>query len=98
RFSRDWSSDVCSSDLNDLDVPGTQGSQKQILILVGKGREGWNCRSLFGVAMFRSPQSKIFVLQATMRCLRKITSEQLTATVFLRSEERRVGEARRSRR
>lgn len=68
---------------NDLDVPGTQGSQKQILILVGKGREGWNCRSLFGVAMFRSPQSKIFVLQATMRCLRKITSEQLTATVFL---------------
>jgi len=71
---------------NDLDVPGTQGSQKQILILVGRGREGWNCRSLFGVAMFRSPQSKIFVLQATMRCLRKITSEQLTATVFLSKE------------
>jgi len=71
---------------NDLDVPGTQGSQKQILILVGKGREGWNCRSLFGVAMFRSPQSRIFVLQATMRCLRKITNEQLTATVFLSKE------------
>lgn len=71
---------------NDLDVPGTQGSQKQILILVGKGREGWNCRSLFGVAMFRSPKSKIFVLQATMRCLRKITTEQLTATVFLSKE------------
>lgn len=71
---------------NDLDVPGTQGSQKQILILVGKGREGWNCRSLFGVAMFRSPKSKVFVLQATMRCLRKITEEQLTATVFLSKE------------
>jgi hypothetical protein len=71
---------------NDLDVPGTIGSQKQILILVGKGREGWNCRSLFGVAMFRSPQSRIFVLQATMRCLRKITTEQLTATVFLSKE------------
>lgn len=71
---------------NDLDVPGTLGSQKQILILVGKGREGWNCRSLFGVAMFRSPQSKIFVLQATMRCLRKITENQLTATVFLSKE------------
>ena len=68
---------------NDLDVIGTQGSQKQILILVGKGREGWNCRSLCGVALFRSPQSKIFVLQATMRCLRKITDEQITATVFL---------------
>ncbi|MEA5042996.1 MAG: DEAD/DEAH box helicase family protein [Petrimonas sp.] len=68
---------------NNLDVPGTQGSEKQFLILVGKGREGWNCRSLFGVAMYRSPQSKIFVLQATMRCLRKITDEQLTATIFL---------------
>ena len=71
---------------NDLDVPGTQGSEKQFLILVGKGREGWNCRSLFGVALFRSPKSKIFVLQATMRCLRKITEEQLTATVFLSKE------------
>jgi len=71
---------------NDLDKPGTLGSQKQILILVGKGREGWNCRSLFGVAMFRSPQSKIFVLQATMRCLRNITTGQLTATVFLSKE------------
>ena len=68
---------------NNLDVLGTQGSEKQFLILVGKGREGWNCRSLFGVAMYRSPQSKIFVLQATMRCLRKITDEQLTATIFL---------------
>ncbi|KLU63317.1 type III restriction enzyme, res subunit [Peptococcaceae bacterium CEB3] len=71
---------------NDLDVPGTQGSEKQFLILVGKGREGWNCRSLFGVALFRSPQSRIFVLQATMRCLRKITDEQLSATVFLSKE------------
>jgi len=34
-----------------------------------KGTEGWNCRSLFGVALFRSPSSKVFVLQATMRCL-----------------------------
>ncbi|MDR3279909.1 MAG: DEAD/DEAH box helicase family protein [Synergistaceae bacterium] len=71
---------------NNLDVPATEGSKKQFLILVGKGREGWNCRSLFGVALFRSPQSKIFVLQATMRCLRKITDEQTTATVFLSKE------------
>jgi len=71
---------------NNLDAVGTLGSQKRILILVGKGREGWNCRSLFGVAMFRNPQSKIFVLQATMRCLRKISGEQQTATVFLSKE------------
>ena len=71
---------------NDLDTPGTAGNERQFLILVGKGREGWNCRSLFGVAMFRSPKSKVFVLQATMRCLRQITDEQQSASVFLSKE------------
>ncbi len=70
-------------DFNNLDVPGTDGSKKQFILLVNKGREGWNCRSLFSVALFRSPKSKVFVLQATMRCLRKITDEQQTASVYL---------------
>ena len=73
-------------DFNDLDRPGSAGNEKQFIILVGKGREGWNCRSLFGVAMFRNPKTKIFVLQATMRCLRQITDEQQTASVFLSKE------------
>ena len=73
-------------DFNNLDVSGTEGNEKQFIILVEKGKEGWNCRSLFGVALFRSPKSKIFVLQATMRCLRAITDERLTATVFLSKE------------
>ncbi len=73
-------------DFNNLDVFGTEGSRKQFIILVEKGREGWNCRSLLGIALFRSPKSKIFVLQATMRCLRKLTDEQLKATVFLSKE------------
>ena len=71
---------------NNLDVPGSEGNEKQFVILVEKGKEGWNCRSLFGVALYRSPKSKIFVLQATMRCLRAITDERLTATVFLSKE------------
>lgn len=71
---------------NNLDVPGTEGDDKQFIILVEKGKEGWNCRSLFGVAMFRNPKSKIFVLQATMRCLRAITNEPQTAMVFLSKE------------
>lgn len=70
-------------DFNNLDVVGTVGSKKQFILLVNKGREGWNCRSLFSVALFRSPKSKVFVLQATMRCLRKITDTQQTATVYL---------------
>ncbi len=68
---------------NNLDVPGTEGSKKQIILLVNKGREGWNCRSLFSVALFRAPKSKIFVLQSTMRCLRSITELQQRAHVFL---------------
>ncbi|MCC8195246.1 MAG: DEAD/DEAH box helicase family protein [Ruminococcus sp.] len=71
---------------NNLDVVGTEGSKKQFIILIEKGREGWNCRSLLGIALFRSPKSKIFVLQATMRCLRKLTDEQLTASIFLSKE------------
>lgn len=75
---------------NNLDVVGTDGSQKQFILLCGKGREGWNCRSLFGVALFRSPKSKIFVLQATMRCLRKITDIQQEATVYLSEENYKI--------
>lgn len=71
---------------NNLDVEGTDGNDKQFIILVEKGKEGWNCRSLFGVALYRSPKSKIFVLQATMRCLRSITDEHQRATVFLSKE------------
>lgn len=71
---------------NNLDVPGSEGNEKQFVVLVEKGKEGWNCRSLFGVALYRSPKSKIFVLQATMRCLRAITDERSTATVFLSKE------------
>ena len=73
-------------DFNNLDIVNTAGSKKQFILLVNKGREGWNCRSLFSVALFRSPKSKVFVLQATMRCLRKITNNQQTAMVYLSKE------------
>lgn len=66
-----------------LDTPE---SEKQFILLVNKGREGWNCRSLFGVALFRQPKSKIFVLQATMRCLRSIGVVQQTGEVYLTNE------------
>ncbi|KQZ64887.1 type III restriction endonuclease [Sphingopyxis sp. Root1497] len=66
-----------------LDYPE---SEKQFIILVNKGREGWNCRSLFGVALFRKPNSKIFVLQASMRCLRSIGDAQQTGHIYLSQE------------
>ena len=77
-------------DFNNLDRAGSIGSDKQFILLVNKGREGWNCRSLFGVALFRSPKSKVFVLQATMRCLRQITDVQQRATVYLSKENMEI--------
>ena len=70
-------------EFNNLDSPK---SEKQFILLVNKGREGWDCHSLFGVALNREPKSRIFVLQATMRCLRQITDAQQTGTVYLSSE------------
>jgi hypothetical protein len=75
---------------NELDVPGTEGSKKQIIILCEKGREGWNCRSLFGVALFRNPASNVFVLQSTMRCLRQITDTQQKANVYLSEDNYKI--------
>ena len=63
-----------------LDTPE---SNKQFILLVNKGREGWNCRSLFGVALYRKPKSRIFVLQASMRCLRAIGPVQETGRIYL---------------
>ncbi|MCX8999125.1 DEAD/DEAH box helicase family protein [Rhizobiaceae bacterium BDR2-2] len=70
-------------EFNRLDTPD---SEKQFILLVNKGREGWNCRSLFGVGLFREPKSKVFVLQATMRCLRAVGEAQHTGHVFLSND------------
>ena len=70
-----------------LDTPA---SDKQFILLVDKGKEGWNCRSLFGVALYRKPKSKIFVLQASMRCLRQIGEGQQTGHIYLSEENAQI--------
>ena len=77
-------------EFNRLDTPQ---SEKQFILLVNKGREGWNCRSLFSVALFRQPRSKIFVLQATMRCLRAIGDAQQTGYVYLSEDNKTILDA-----
>ena len=74
-------------EFNRLDTPQ---SEKQFILLVNKGREGWNCRSLFSVALYRKPKSRVFVLQATMRCLRAITDIQQTGQVYLSGENKAI--------
>lgn len=72
-----------SDDFKALD---TDDSKKQFILLVGKGTEGWNCRSLVSVALYKKPNSTILVLQSTTRCLRSIGDNSTRASIFLSKE------------
>ena len=79
-----------NDDLREFKRLDTKASEKQFIILVGKGKEGWNCRSLFAVAMYRKAKSTVFVLQATMRCMRQIGDYQHTALLFFSQENMEI--------
>ncbi|WP_017663889.1 DEAD/DEAH box helicase family protein [Porphyrobacter sp. AAP82] len=79
-----------AEDIREFNRLDTEESEKQFILLVGKGREGWNCRSLFGVALYRKPKSRIFVLQSTMRCLRAIGETQETGHIYLSAENMEI--------
>lgn len=79
-----------NDDLREFKNLDTPASDKQFILLVNKGKEGWNCRSLFSVAMHREPKSKVFVLQASMRCLRQIGDIQHTALLYLSEENVKI--------
>ena len=79
-----------NEDIREFNRLDTEDSSKQFILLVGKGGEGWNCRSLFGVALYRKPRSRIFVLQSTMRCLRSIGPHQETGRIYLSAENQTI--------
>ena len=64
----------------------TADSKKRFVLLVGKGTEGWNCRSLVSVALYKKPKGTILVLQSTTRCLRSIGDNSTRASIFLSKE------------
>ncbi len=68
----------------------TDDSKKQFILLVGKGTEGWNCRSLVACALYRKPKSAIFVLQSSTRCLRSIGDNSTLGSIFLSEENYRI--------
>lgn len=68
----------------------TGESKKQFILLVGKGTEGWNCRSLVAVALYKKPKSTILVLQSTTRCLRAIGDNSTPAHIFLSTENYKI--------
>jgi hypothetical protein len=74
-------------EFNKLD---TEKSKKQIILLVGKGVEGWNCKSLISVALYKKPTSNIFVLQATTRALRAVSDNNKKASIFLSNENFKI--------
>lgn len=71
---------------DDFKLLDTGESKKQFVLLVGKGTEGWNCRSLVSVALYKKPKSTILVLQSTTRCLRAIGDNSTRASIFLSKE------------
>ncbi len=61
-------------------------NQKRIILLIGKGVEGWNCPSLFSCALIKEQtKSSNYVLQAATRCLRQVPENEYSAKIFLDS-------------
>ena len=61
-------------------------SPHRIILLVGKGTEGWNCPSLFATALIREIQgSNNLILQASTRCLRQVVGNSKSAKIYLHS-------------
>lgn len=60
-------------------------SKKRIILLVGIGREGWNCKSLTGVILSqRNACPQNMVLQISCRCLREVDNvKKETALIWL---------------
>ena len=68
-------------DFNGLNFPN---AIHRVILLVGKGTEGWNCPSLFATALIRKLSgSNNFLLQASTRCLRQVANNKLNATIYL---------------
>ena len=75
-------------EFNQLNDPN---NQKRILLLIGKGVEGWNCPSLFACALIKEQTtSSNFVLQASTRCLRQVDGNTHPAKIFLDTKNRLI--------
>lgn len=71
-------------DIDNFNALNDPNSPFRIILLVGKGTEGWNCPSLFATALIRKiTGANNFLLQAGMRCLRQIPGNNKPATVYI---------------
>ena len=67
-------------------------SKKRIILLVGIGKEGWDCSSLTGVILSQKGDCPTkMVLQTTCRCLRQVvTGKHETALIYLNQDNERL--------
>lgn len=73
-----------AEEVDDFKRLNNPANQKRIILLVGKGTEGWNCPSLFACALIKEQTtSNNYILQAATRCLRQVSGNPHSAKVFL---------------
>ena len=83
--SSDSDKDIFINRINDKDLP------YRIFLLVGMGKEGWNCPSLFSCCLARDlGNSNNFVLQASTRCLRQIVNNTKSARIYLSQKNTKI--------
>ena len=59
-------------------------SPHRFILLIGKGKEGWDCPSLFATAIMREVKSSNnYVLQSATRCLRQVQDNTIPASIYL---------------
>ncbi len=73
-----------ASELDEFKRLNNPTTQKRVILLIGKGVEGWNCPSLFACALIKDQtRSNNYVLQAATRCLRQVPGNRHSAKIFL---------------
>ena len=83
--SHEKDKDIFINRINDPQLP------YRIFLLVGMGKEGWNCPSLFSCCLARElGNSNNFVLQAATRCLRQIPENDIPARIYLSQKNAQV--------
>ena len=78
-------------ELDDFNRLSDPHAQKRVILLVAKGREGWDCPSLFACALImQQTQAANFVLQAAARCLRQVPGNTHPARVYLDAKNKDI--------
>jgi hypothetical protein len=66
-------------------------NKKRIILLINKGKEGWDCKTLFATALItEASSSNNYILQASTRCLRQIDGNTQNATIYLSNHNAKI--------